>query len=224
MGVHVKLPSVGGDHDLTDVHYEECIMRTHSRTPLTAAYVVVMLAMLLGVTTSSALAGATPAAGRQPDGRIRLQKISYELFPTETYSRTWIGSNVYNAMANGQAAREAWYDTTPGWQRWIFGVSVQNDGTSSDRIRVQATGTALEGWTVKYFHGTTNITSAVVGGTFTTPLLGPGEEHLIKVKVTRDADHFDMGNLRRLISLTSVGNSNKSDAVRLVMSHVTCGC
>jgi hypothetical protein len=91
-------------------------------------------------------------------------------------------------------------------------------------MRVQATGTALEGWTVKYFRGSTNITSAVVGGTFTTPLLGPGEEHLIKVKVTRDADNFDTGNLRRLISLTSVGNSSKSDAVKLVMRHAVCGC
>jgi hypothetical protein len=199
-------------------------MRTHSRTPLTAAYVVVMLAMLLGVTTSSALAGAAPAAGRQPDGRIRLQKITYELFPTETYSRPWIGNNIYNTTADGQTARESWYDTTPGWQTWIFGVSVQNDGTSNDRIRLQATGTPLEGWTVKYFRGTTNITSAVVGGTFTTPLLGPGEEQVIKVKVTRDADYFDTGHLRRLISLTSVGNPNKSDAVKLVMRHVICGC
>ena len=199
-------------------------MRTHSRTALTAAYVVVMLAMLFGVTTSPTLAGAAPAAVRQPDGRIRLQKISYELFPTETYTRPWIGSNVYNTSARGQAARQTWSDTTPGWQTWIFGVSVQNDGTNSDRIRVQASGIALEGWTVKYFHGTTNITSAVVGGTFTTPLLGPGGEHLIKVRVTRDADYFDMGNLRRLISLTSAGNASKSDAVKLVMRRVTCGC
>ena len=199
-------------------------MRTNTRAARTVAYVLVMIAMLLGVTTIPALAGTAPAAARQPDGRVRLQKITYELFPTETYSRPWIGSNIYNTSARDQSARHGWFDTTPGWQTWIFGVSLQNDGTNSDHIRVQATGAALEGWTVKYFRGTRNITSAVVGGTFMTPLLGPGEEHLIKVKVTRDADGFEADTLRRLISLTSAGNASKSDAVKLVMKQVTCGC
>lgn len=168
--------------------------------------------------------GLQPTAARQPDGRIRLQKIVYEHFPTETYSRPWTGNNIYNTTAVGQTVRELWFDTTPGSERWIFGVSVQNDGTSSDRIKVKATGGALTGWTVTYFRGTTNITSAVVAGTYTTPSLAPGGKHLIKVKVSRAAEGFASGDLRRVVSLTSVGNSSKTDAVKLVMRHQSCGC
>ena len=186
--------------------------------------VAALVAVLTAATTVAAAAGGTPADARQPDGRIRLQKIAYELFPTEKYSRSWIGNNIYNTTGQHQRARESWCCETPGWQQWTFGISVQNDGTNSDRIRVQATGTSLEGWVVKYYHGTTNITAAVVGGTFTTPLLTPGAEYSIKVKVRRDGDNYDTDNLRRLISLTSVGDPSKSDAVKLVMRHVVCTC
>jgi hypothetical protein len=174
---------------------------------------------------AAAPVAAAPTASSQPDGRIRLQKVTSEHFPTEKYTRTWIGNNKYNTTAYRQTAREAWCCETPGWQHWIFGVSVQNDGTSSDRIRVHATGTALEGWTVKYFHGPTNITAAVVAGTFTTPSLAPGGDYLVKVDVRRDGDTNDTDNLRRLISLTSVGNPSKADAVKLVIRHVVvCTC
>jgi hypothetical protein len=103
--------------------------------------------VLVAAPVATAATGSEAAAARQPDGRIRLQKIAYELFPTETYARPWIGDDLYNST---QTAKELWFDTTPGWQRWVFAVSVQNDGTSSDRIRVRATGTSLQGWSVKY--------------------------------------------------------------------------
>lgn len=181
-----------------------------------------LLAALVSVPVS---AGTAPAgAARQPDGRVRLQRIAYELFEAEKYDGPWIGNNIYNTTGEGQAAKVNWFDSTPGWQRWIFGVSVQNDGSSSDRIRIQATGTALDGWTVRYYDGSTNVTSAVVNGTFTTPSLSPGGSYVLKVKVTRDAESFDVETLRRLVSLTSVNNPNKVDAVRVVLKRDTCGC
>src|SRR5688572_2567924 len=163
-------------------------------------------------------------AARQPDGRIRLQKITYEHFPTETYSRPWTGNNIYNTTATGQRVRVMWFDTTPGRQRWIFGLSVQNDGTSSDRVKVKATGAALSGWTVKYFRGQTNVTAAVVAGTFMTPSLGPGASYLIEARITRASEGFQSGDLVRLVKLTSVGNSSRTDTVKLVVALQTCGC
>ena len=77
---------------------------------------------------------------------------------------------------------------------------------------------------MKYFHGTTNITSAVVDGTFTTPSLAPGEHYLVKVKVRRDADSFDANDIRRLVLLTSVGNPSRTDSVKVVLDQVVCGC
>ena len=91
-------------------------------------------------------------------------------------------------------------------------------------MRVQATGTDVYGWTVKYYVGSTNVTSAIVNGTITTPLLASGEEYLLKVKVTRH-ELFDTDPLRRLVSITSLTNANKVDAVKLVLeAGHTCGC
>ena len=181
--------------------------------------------MALGaVAPVAASAGPSPTSASQPDGRIRLIKTTSEYFGTYRSDTPWIGDNSYNTTAYRQGVRETVCCETPGWLRWVFGVSVQNDGANSDRVRVQATGTALEGWTVKYYHGTTNITAAVVGGTFTTPLLTPGAEYSIKVKVRRDSDIYDTDNLRRLISLTSVADPGKADAVKLVMRYVPCTC
>ena len=65
-----------------------------------------------------------------------------------------------------------------------FSVSVQNDSSSaSDTFKLLATGTVSAMYTVKYFHGTTNITAAVVAGTYTTPSLGVGASYVITVKV-----------------------------------------
>ena len=194
------------------------------RLPATSGVLALVLAALVAAPVSAAGAGTTATAARQPDGRVRLQKIAYELFSAEKYNGPWIGDNIYNSTGSGQAANVAWFDTTPGWQRWIFAVSLQNDGTGSDRIRVSATGTALIGWTVKYYDGTSNVTAAVVNGTYTTPSLAPGATYSIKVKVTRNAEDFDFDTLRRLISLTSIGNPNKVDVVKVVLKPVTCGC
>ena len=171
-----------------------------------------------------AAASDTGTAAFKPDARIRLQKTASEWFGPETYNDPWTGANVYNATGSGQTVKKQYYTEAPGWARWIFGVSLQNDGVSTDSMRVQGTGTAVYGWKVKYFVGTTNVTSAVVNGTFTTPSLAPGEDYLLKVKVTRD-ESSGTDPLRRLLSITSASNPNKLDAVKLVLEpgH-TCGC
>ena len=193
------------------------------RNPMAAAAV---LAVILGAAPISvSVAGAhSAAASYQPDGQIRLLKTTSEYFGADSYDTPWKGDNTYNATAYRQTVRETWCCETPGWQGWIFGVSIQNDGANNDQVRVQATGNALEGWTVKYFHGPTNISAAVVSGTFVTPSLAPGADYVIKVKVHRDGDIYDTDNLRRLISLTSVGGQGRSDTVKLVTRRVACTC
>jgi hypothetical protein len=194
------------------------MQRRSSRAALGICAVV-----LIAVAASPAGAQAAPAS-LKPDGRIRLQKVAYELFDTEKYSGDWIGEDVYNETGSRQKAQTLWSDVTPGWQRWVFAVSVQNDGASNDRFRVHATGDSLNGWAVRYFDGTTNVTAAVRNGTFTTPTLGHGDAFVIKVKITRDAENFDIATLRRLITSTSISNPNKSDAVKLVLKRQVCSC
>jgi len=172
------------------------------------------------------LATATSDAGTaaiQPDARTRLQKTASQYFGTEAYNDPWTGDDVYNTSGIGQSIRTRYYTEAPGWDRWVFGVSIQNDGSNSDGMRVQATGTPVRGWTVKYFVGSTNVTTAVRNGTFTTSSIAPGEDYLLKVKFTR-YELFDTDPVRQLIAVTSVTNPNRVDAVKLVFKPMTCGC
>jgi hypothetical protein len=196
------------------------VVRTHR---MTWAILGTAVALLLTVPASTAAVSVTGTPASQPDGRIRLQKLVSSWNGTTRYSESWTGDDVYTTTAAGQALRERYYAESPGWDRWVLGVSIENDGASSDQMSVQATGTDVLGWTVKYFVGTANVTSAVLDGTFTTPLLAPGEEYLLKVKVTRE-ERFFTDPVRRLISVTSDGNPNKVDAVKLVFKVFTCGC
>jgi hypothetical protein len=191
----------------------------------------VMIATLifLGVAALPA-AGTSPdvsaAAAYRPDGRIRLEKVERSDGYTQVYSKPWLGNNIYNATADNQTAKAILQGSAfNGWYRWTFGVSAQNDGTNSDRFRVHATGLGLTGWKVKYFHGSTDITADVVAGTFTTPTVAPGEQYLIKARVKANFDNGAvLGALRRLVTLTSTNNPDKSDTVRLVVKIKGCGC
>ena len=86
-----------------------------------------------------------------------------------------------------------------------------------DRFKVHAAASSA----FKYFHGSTNITSAVVAGTYQTSSLAPGASAAITVKV--DLDSMSATNTR-LITITSSSDSTKKDAVKLKMTIGTCGC
>ena len=117
-------------------------------------------------------AQASVAVVRQPDGRIRLGTHGYP-GTTTSYHATFVGNNIYNTTGARQKATVENFNEVEGAFK-TFDISIQNDGTRADRFKVKATGAATGGWTVTYFHGTTNITSAVVAGTFRTASLAPG--------------------------------------------------
>jgi len=103
----------------------------------------------------------------RPDGRIRKG------------SGTFVGNNIYNTTGvtqtkTGSATRGATI---------TFGVSIQNDGGAAESFTVFASGTATTMYTVRYFRGTTEITTAVHAGTYTTPSLARGATFLINAKV-----------------------------------------
>ena len=82
------------------------------------------------------------------------------------------GNNIYNADAANQiltASKRRGESVT-------FTISIQNDGTVSERYAVRATGSSTTMYTVTYLRGATDITSAIVGGTYRTPPLSPGGE------------------------------------------------
>ncbi len=102
----------------------------------------------------------------------------------------------------------------------IFAVNIQNDGSKSDRFKLKA---PSSGWKIKYFHGSTNITTAVVAGTYRTATVAPGASAEITVKVDIDTIALDATGTR-LITITSSSDSTKKDAVKLKMKIGSCGC
>ena len=161
-------------------------------------------------------ASATVAI-RKPDGRIRLGTHGYP-GKTTSYHATFVGNNVYNTTGARQKATVENFNELEGAFK-TFDISIQNDGTRADRFKVKATGAATGGWTVTYFHGTTNITSAVVAGTFRTASLAPGATYPIRARITEGS-----GNMTRLVTIRSVADATKIDAVRFAYKEIACGC
>jgi len=143
---------------------------------------------------------AVVAVTRKPDGRIRKG------------SGTLIGNNVYNTTGTNQTKS----GSASKGSTISFGLSIQNDGSKADAFKVKATGTTVAGYTVRFFHGTTDITSAVVAGTFQTPSIARTTTYLVTAKVAIGKTAATGSSVSRLVTITSVGNSVKKDAVKLV--------
>jgi hypothetical protein len=171
-----------------------------------------------GCVRASPAAPASPAVARKPDGRIRLGTHGY---PGETtsYHAAFVGNNIYNTTGAHQTATVENFNELEG-AFYTFDISIQNDRTKADRFKVKAAGAATRGgWKVAYFHGTTNITAAVVAGTFRTASLAPGASYLIVAKLTQGSQ-----TTTRLVTIRSVADPTKVDAVKFGYKEIPCGC
>jgi hypothetical protein len=194
-------------------------MRTTIRTPWAAS--LLLGALMAGFFVTPALA----AARYQPDGLIRQATQGAPAVPPvlNTYHGPWLGNNIYNATGAHQTAVEvtggsAW----PLGIYYTFGISIQNDGSATDRFRVRATG-APSAWVVTYSRGTTNITSAVVAGTYRTPSLVPGATYLISARITLPQSSNLSFSVARLVTIRSVGDPTKLDAVKFGLKWTAMG-
>ena len=89
------------------------------------------------------------------------------------------GENVYNITGAGQTqAIEVSSEKT----KTVY-VDIQNDGAVNDRLLVRG-GRGNASFAVKYLIGTTNVTSKVLAGTYSTATLPPGAKLKLKVLVT----------------------------------------
>jgi hypothetical protein len=162
---------------------------------------------------------ALAAARYQPDGLIRMatEGVSGPGGSTYTNHGPRLGNNIYNATGAHQSAVITDIGSTgPSFYTW--GISIQNDGSAADRFKVKATG-AASAWTVTYSRGTTNITSAVVAGTYRTPSLAPGATYVIHAKIALK-DYYGR-SVTRLVTIRSVTSSTKLDAVKFGASLYT---
>jgi uncharacterized membrane protein len=89
----------------------------------------------------------------------------------------------------------------------VFVVSIANRGTTADQFIVNGLGSDAA-YRVRYFMGGIEVTTSVVNGTLQTGVLQPGQVQRLKIKV-RVLRNAPVGSqLQRLLTLTSVGNSN----------------
>lgn len=159
----------------------------------------------LGLDTTSASTGSCAITTRNPDGQQasasvlqvdRAPVVSAALQPDGLIrvlsgAASYKGDNVYSTTGAGQSVRAK----SKRRRHQTFSVRVQNDGTAADVFRVVGPG-AERGFRVGYFLGTTNVTGAVVTGTFLSPMLAPGAAVDLRVVV----------RVRRRASIGSVGS------------------
>jgi hypothetical protein len=193
-------------------------MRTTIRNPWAAS--LLLGAVMAGLLVTPALA----AARFQPDGLIRQATQGAPAVPPvlNTYHGPWLGNNIYNATGAHQTAVVTGGGTALLGIYYTFGISIQNDGSATDRFRVKATG-APSAWVVTYSRGTTNITSAVVAGTYRTPSLAPGATYLISARITLPQSSNWSFSVARLVTIRSVGDPATIDAVKFGLKWTAMG-
>ena len=164
-------------------------------------------------------AAATGGLVYQPDGWVRFH--SFHAFGQRLVDPTpWKGDGIYNTTGEHQTARYPDGGSGPDDdQYYVFQVTIENEGPV-DSFRVKATNSGGN-WVTKYFDGKTNITSAVVAGTYETPPMVTGETRILKVKLW--LGEANTWQLRR-VKITSVSDSGAQDLVRVKVRFEACGC
>jgi hypothetical protein len=133
----------------------------------------------------------------RPDGLTRAAGGSY------------VGGNRYNATGSGQTATVS---AARGANK-VFNLLVQNDGNQVQSFRVRGGGNAT-GFTVGYFLGSANVTSAVEHGTLRVNNLGVGRSVAMTVKVHVSSSAAHGSSFNDAIRLTSVESPARVDLVR----------
>jgi hypothetical protein len=98
-------------------------------------------------------------------------------------------------------------------------MSVQNDGNVIESFRIHATGAATTMYSVRYFHGLTDITTAVQNGTYLTGALASGSEFLINAKVKVKSSATVASSILRTVTITAVAAGTSIDVVKFGASR-----
>lgn len=143
---------------------------------------------------------AYTVAGRQPDARV--QKGSGGAVK---------GDGIYNVTGADQTMTAA----ANAGRTVTFLITAQNDGTVPQALRVHGPRTKAN-FTARYTVGTQNVTTAVVNGTYQTPVLEPGAMVTVKLQVTIGRRAARGSSLTGLVTVTSMEDPTRSDAVKVI--------
>jgi len=131
-----------------------------------------------------------------------------DLMIREGSAARFAGADVYNgsAVAQTRAARVHRRGVA------VFVIRVQNDTGARDRFRIRGD-RADRRWTVRYFDGPRDVTSAVTGGTFVVGPLSAGRSHDLRVEVRPTARAPEGASDTVRVISTARGPGHTRDAV-----------
>ncbi len=178
---------------------EQCAV-SHVLTSTDPAYDALAAPSVTGTVTDATVVTpptppTPPAAAGRPDARI-------------SAPGALVGDNVYGGSKQSRKAKAS------VGAKVTYTVSLQNDATAADQLTVRGAKSA-KGFKVKYLAPDgTNITKAVVAGTYTTASLAPGATFDIKVvvKVGKKAEK----KVKTSVTATSVRTPAATDVVHLL--------
>ena len=145
-------------------------------------------------------------ASRRPDASIAVQ-------PANLFK----GNNIYSTSPE-KSQTQRW-DDAPAGQALDFAVALQNDAQMVDSFTVKATETGPTSIGVTYLVDGLDVTSAVLAGTYTVNNLGPGATVLMTVRVTVAPDAPTSISRKLVVRQMSVGDIQRSDVVRAVITR-----
>ncbi len=139
----------------------------------------------------------------RPDGRIK-----------KGVGGSYVGNDVYNGTGDHQTKR----GSAARGSSVTYYVSVQNDATLADVIRLKGTSSNTQ-YAVTYWSGPTEVTSAVIAGAYVTPSLAPGATHVLKVVVTVRSGAAAGSSLAATLTAKSTTDTSRRDTVKFVTSR-----
>jgi hypothetical protein len=155
-----------------------------------------------------------PAGNVDTTAAVRTWQVSTAPFRPDALirpasSKLFVGNDVYNATGFDQTVLQ---QIRRGSKK-VFIVKVQNDAGVKDSFTVAGPASS-DGYTVRYYAGTTLITARVVAGTYTLSGVRPGaNSRAIKVEIIVPAG-ASIGSVKSfLITVISKGDLSTSDAV-----------
>jgi hypothetical protein len=138
----------------------------------------------------------------RPDAQVRLSGAA-----------AYTGDDVYDPTGTSQSASvRAAAGTTK-----TFSVNVQNDGATSDGFLLRGPGSTA-GFTVRYLAGPTDITTAVVNGTYRLTNVAVGGAKSISMRVTVAKGVAAGRSKSSLVTATSTHSGSAVDGVRTVVT------
>ena len=156
------------------------------------------------------VAGNFTSAGG--DVRARFLAAYALRLPDARIGATSSGPFSFNAVYSPSATGESRTILVTRGRSGSLYVSIQNDGLIAGAFTVRGTGSA-RGFYVRYYRGSTDVTSRVKAGTYSTGTIAPRAAITLRVKVTLSRTSASSGTF--LIKASSVAGT-PADAVKAV--------